>query len=140
MQGNIDVVGYRMKDLVTGLQQAAEQETIRLDIKADKAAPSYYDISLPPLAGPMPPESTIWLVMFDKPHRLEVASGRNAGQRMSYYNIASARRQLEPWEGLSGRVEAKLEDRHAGFAVLIHNKVTGRIIAAGQYRISQQAK
>ena len=133
MQGAIDVVGYKMKDVIAGLEKAGGAGTAALEIKP--AGGGGFQVVLPDgVAG----RGSVYLALFDKPHDLIVAEGRNKGQRMIYYNIVSAVEEPGPWpEGQAAMTVApKLAKSHKGFAVLVQDPVSGKILAAGKHEIN----
>jgi hypothetical protein len=79
----------------------------------------------------------VWLMLYDRPHSLTVAGGRNRGQAMTYSHIVSAMSDLGPWPADQDvmTLTPPLTAGQQGFAVLLQDKNTGRILAAGKYEV-----
>lgn len=136
INGYRDMVGYKAEDVRHTLQKAQEAKgPVRLEIVAAGIADSF-TLSWPALmAVNLPEPATIWLAVFDKPHNLIVAEGRNKGTPMRYENIISRQQDLGAWSPAveNQTIEIKLESGDKGFAVLIQGQQSGHLYAAGQY-------
>lgn len=132
VNGVTDVVGYKLKDAVAALQKAAFSDVRTLRI-AETTAAGTYKVSVPPDLLPGAATMKLWLALYDKPHDLTVAEGRNKGQKSVYAHVVSslgATDKITP----DIYVTPPLEDRHAGFAVILQDTQTGRIYGAGERR------
>lgn len=134
LQGGIDVVGYKMQEVIAGMKKAAQAPVMPLHIIAPKEG-NEFRAALPDNAT-APAGAMLRLAVYDRPHDLTIAEGRNKGQAATYVNIVSEFLDLGPWpEGHQGVAIAPpaLVNAQAGFAVLLQDPATGRIIAAGKY-------
>ena len=134
MQGRIDVVGYKMAAITAGLKAAPAAGTAWLAIAAAQAGA--FTMTLP--GGWKPPagaDPTLWLMLYDKPHSLTITGGHNRGQVMTYNNIVSSMKDLGPWPAGQDAMSfsPSLTAGQQGFAVLLQDKATGKILAAGKY-------
>ena len=135
MQGGIDVIGYKMEEIIAGMKQAAQMPVMPLYIFAtDKE--NEFRVALPDTAGTLGGHAALHLITYDRPHELTIAEGRNKGQKAAYMNIASDFLDLGAWpEGQQGTaVTAPLTDANEGFAALLQDSTTGKIIAAGKFK------
>lgn len=135
VQGHMDIVGYKMEDAIRALREAALQAPGPLKIEKEDED-SRYAVTLP---GRLPESfvgARIWLMRYDRPHVVNVAEGRNRGQKITYYNIVSALDDLGVWAaGQNGlRLTAPLAKSQAGFVVLIQDEKSGKIWATGEYK------
>ncbi len=131
INGAVDVVGYKFGDVVKTLQKAVFSEVLPLGI-AETTAAGTYKVTLPQKLE-QPKDYKLWLALYDKPHQLTIADGRNKGQGAVYYNIVS---QLGSTDKLAGDiyVTPPMKDAHQGFVVLLQNMKTGRIHAVGRHK------
>ena len=135
MQGGIDVVGYKMEAVIAGLKKAAQLPTMPLYIfVTDKD--NEFRVALPDTALPLGAHAVLYLVIYDRPHEVTIAEGRNKGQKITYYNIISDLRDQGAWpDRQQGTVvTAPLTDANEGFALLLQDTATGKILAAGKFK------
>ncbi len=130
VNGRYDAIGYLLTELDEALAHA--EATKISEIKIKKVENSLFTLEMP--------EDQIgayktWLLVFDKPHAIQVASGANRGKEMTYYNVVSKAGFLGAWDGKSKtlKFDAKMDDKSKGFAILTHDESTNHIIAAGQF-------
>lgn len=130
--GRAEAVGYRQADVIRALRDTPRPQPV--DIK--ETGMGSYGLSFSvPLAPEGERDVRLWLALYDSPHDVTVAEGRNRGQKMVYYNIVSGLKDLGPVPpGVTARsIEPALEKTHAGFAVLVQDMASGEILAAGAY-------
>lgn len=135
MQGSVDVVGYKMDKIAEGMKEAAQMKTAPLHIfAADKK--DEYRVALPEDVMVAERNAVLWFAATDAPHEITIAEGRNKGQKVTYYNIVSAMENLGAWpEGQQGTIiKASLNATQEGFALLLQDSETGKIIAAGKHK------
>ena len=130
LQGYLDAVGYKLDSIVPAMKKAVQSGTALLNIAAQDGG--VYSITLPSDAKNV--QGAVFLALYDKPHSLNIAEGRNKGQKMAYYNIVSAFQEMGSWKPgqKSAVIKPALREGHGGFAVLIQDKATGKIVAAGK--------
>lgn len=134
VQGGIDVVGYKMEDIVAGMKKAAELPILPLYVFATDNE-NEFRVALPDTAPDLGGQAALYLIAYDRPHEVTIAEGRNRGQKAIYYNIASDFRDLGGWPaGQQGTVvTAALTDVQEGFALLLQDPATGKMLAAGKF-------
>ncbi|MBI4031841.1 MAG: DUF1223 domain-containing protein [Proteobacteria bacterium] len=135
MQGSIDAVGYKMDKVAAGMKEAAQMKTAPLYIFAT-GREHEYRVALPENFEVTEKNAVLWFAATDTPHDVTIAEGRNKGQKVTYYNIVSAMENLGAWpEGQQGTaVKAFLNVMQEGFALLLQDSKTGKIMAAGKYK------
>jgi hypothetical protein len=135
MQGQFDVIGYKTDAVNAGIKAAQTAGAAWLKITP---SPQGFSAALPPgWKAPAGAAPTVWLMLYDRPHSLTVAGGRNRGQAMTYSHIVSAMSDLGPWPADQDvmTLTPPLTAGQQGFAVLLQDKNTGRILAAGKYEV-----
>ena len=135
MQGQFDVIGYKTDAVTAGMKAAQMAGTAWLKVTL---SPQGFSAALPPgWKAPAGASPTVWLMLYDKPHNLTVAGGRNRGQAMTYSHIVSAVNDLGPWPADQAimNITPPLTAGQQGFAVLLQDKNTGKILAAGKYEV-----
>lgn len=132
INGSRDVIGYKLQDVVEELQQAVFSE-IRLLEVAETKARGTWKVVLPLEDIARRENLKLWLALYDKPHALTVAEGRNKGQKAVYYNILSS---LGSTENLEKEifVTPPLEEHHAGFVLILQDMDSGQIHGVARLR------
>lgn len=136
INGYRDMVGYKAEDVRHALHKAQEtQGPDRLEIVATGISASFKLSWSTPMTVKLTEPAALWLAVFDKPHNLIVAEGRNKGTPMRYENIVSRQQELGVWSPAENAktIEVKLTPGDKGFAVFIQGQQSGRLYAAGQY-------
>lgn len=134
MQGQIDAIGYKTDVVNAALKQA--QGTVVAPLKIEPAQADTFTLTLPSdWKVEQGSDTSLWLMLYDKPHEVKVAGGANRGQDITYYNIVSAMKDAGTWPAGQSAMSVMpgLAASHQGFAVLLQNKNTGKILAAGKY-------
>ena len=134
-QGSIDAIGYKMDSVSAGLKKAALMPTVPLYVFATDNE-NEFRVALPDTVPDFGGTATLYLLIYDRPHDVTIAEGRNRGQRNTYVNIVSDLFDLGVWpKGQQGTVvRATLGDVNEGFAVLLQDTVSGKILAAGKFK------
>jgi len=132
VQGQMDVVGYREEDVGPALERATTVPVAPLSI-APGERNGHFIVSAPAQVMVSADDIETTLMLYDKPHDITIAEGRNQGTAASYVNIVSALEETDGWEGQLLEVTPNVKDLHKGFAVLVQDKKTGHILAAGRY-------
>lgn len=132
INGAAEVVGYKLDDIRAVIKMTQEQHVIE-PIKIENGKAGDFNLTWPSMKASEKP-ATLWLLLIDAPHDLEIAEGRNKGQHVNYVNIASSIENLGPWTAQSiGRSIGPDLTQHAGFIVLIQEDNGGKILAAGKH-------
>lgn len=138
VNGAYDVVGYKLEALKDVMTRAEKQSPHPINIAATATANDYV-LSWPAVSLPADDPAVLWVMTLDRPRELEIAEGRNKGQKMTYVNIVSDLEDRGDWNAAEQRksVQVLLQPDHDGFVVIAQSRKSGRILAAGQYRKSQ---
>lgn len=139
VQGVHDVPGNKIPDVIGVLKKAAS--AIPPVITMNYAGqPGHYRLRLQALPPAAQRDYQLSLLVYDTPHDLVVAEGRNRGQKMSYENIVSAMQDIGTWGGTEDEMEITIDRKKTqrGFVVLAQDIQTGAIAAAGRYAFGQQ--
>ncbi|MCB9988255.1 MAG: DUF1223 domain-containing protein [Rhodospirillales bacterium] len=134
VNGRIDAVGYKMKEVATALKDQQGKEPVALSI-VKTAQPGVFKVVLPALGVTLSQPLHLWMAVYDRPHQITVAEGQNRGQVMEYLNVVSTLVDLGEWDGREGGkiVQPMFKDTNAGFVVLAQDSGPDGIMAAGQY-------
>ncbi len=137
IDGNADVVGSKQSQVVEAIETASRQgERVAVRYIAEPSHSSLnsgtvvIDSGAPPVDG----DATVWLAIFDDEHKVDIASGENAGKQLSYHNVVRELRKIGSWNG--ERLEIKLdldiaqEQGRDGCAILVQEHGSGRILGA----------
>lgn len=130
MNGRYDAIGYLLNEVEDAFARAELEPPHPLKIKKDNER--VYTLTLPDIELG---EYKIWLLVFDKPHTLNVADGANRGKEATYYNVVSNAGYLGPWNGAAKSLQfyPRMGEMAKGFAVLAHDAKTNHIVAAAKY-------
>lgn len=131
VQGHFDVMGYKMEEIGDAIRKAGELKTLPVAIESAETS-GHYTLSLPEGAALPTANNTVWLAVYDAPHEVTISGGRNRGQAMTYYNVISDLKDLGAWKAPMD-ADVALKQGQKGFAVLVQDKKSGDILAAGRY-------
>jgi hypothetical protein len=134
LQGQIDAIGYKTDVVDAAMKQAQNMPVAPLKIEPAQAGA--FTLTLPAdWKVEQGAATSLWLMLYDKPHDVKVAGGANRGQDVIYYNIVGGMKDSGVWPaGQSAMsVTPGLTAANQGFAALLQNKTTGKILAAGKY-------
>lgn len=134
INGAYDIPGYRYKAVAEALRKAAQPGVALLGLEEAGSAGTYRVILPEGLA--VSAGMRLWVALYDKPHVLTIAEGRNKGQQASYYHIVSV---LGGTDRLQGDiyVTPRIEAGHEGFVLILQDMDTGRILAAAQRKVAE---
>jgi hypothetical protein len=132
IQGRHEAIGYRMDDIAAGMRKAQALNAAPLTIRPGRRtgiliveAPAGIDLTGATLRT--------YMMVYDRPHDVTIGDGRNKGLRMNYLNVVSETHEAGPWHGDFITVAPKPQKEQAGFALLVQDTKTGRVVAAGKY-------
>lgn len=133
MNGRYDVVGHKTEDIENTLKKAKKDGILPIGIKSGEG--KGFILSLPEIKTDKNSNITLWMVLYDKRHELNISGGRNRGKAMNYMNIADKLEDLGAWNGEAQEKILKLEfsNNHKGFVILAQDKSNGHILAVGDY-------
>lgn len=127
INGALQGVGYKFNEVRGLLLEGAASPPARLEIRAEPGGT--LSVSLPD--GQTAEISAVSALYYDRPHRLKIAEGANAGADMTYLRIVSAIEELGE-TGLPAQFTPRFDKGHAGVVVLAHDAQM-RVMAAGEY-------
>lgn len=135
INGAYEVVGYKIEDVKRALKKARENPPLDIIISKGVEENSYTLSWQAPITTENEP-ALLWLMLIDKPHDLDIAEGRNKGQKMTYVNIVSDIEDRGAWnqQDHNKTIEVSLKPEHSGFTVIAQSRKDGSILAAGQYK------
>ncbi|QQG36613.1 MAG: DUF1223 domain-containing protein [Micavibrio aeruginosavorus] len=138
INGVRETMGNKDADVRAAMHRAqAAAGPVRIDVRVGETVGDFI-LSWPSMGHLKPDEPVaFWLAVFDKPHNLMIAEGRNKGRQMRYENIVNHMQDLGSWPAAAGikTIQVKLEAGDMGFALLAQGQGSGRIYAAGQYKV-----
>ncbi len=134
--GVADAVGYRHEE-ITEAMGIAQMSPVKPLVIQQAVDDSQFLVEFPE-TGEGQDEGrayAVWLAKYDRPRLETVSEGHDLGRRMTYSNLISRLEPLDPWNGESKylTVKSALEQENKGFAILVQDYGSGRIIAAGRY-------
>lgn len=124
INGHRSVVGTRQSEVAASLLKAQSADTQYINIYPK--AHGVYGYELPVLAAG---QYDVMMALYEKKQTIR---GRN------YASVVDLILNLGEWDGTKdARVFfPAVRDNHAGFAIFVTNKKSGRVYAAGKYRLS----
>ena len=130
VNGHMDVIGYEADKVSAAILKARAERMDRIQITRTADGSYTFPLAAKDLQGQ---NVHVWLAVFDKPHKKTVQDGGNRGKNVTYYNVVDSLTDIGAWNGAAQqrRVNPFLKAENAGFAILVQNHVTGRIIASG---------
>jgi hypothetical protein len=131
VNGRAHVVGSAKSEIEQALKVAANEPAL-VNLKADFGSKDMIEINLSAATGAG--EMTVWIAVVQPEVQVDVKSGENRGQRLTYFNVV---RELVPagtWTGVTATIrhQAANLSGHASdrFAVFVQKGAGGPIMAA----------
>ncbi len=135
LNGTEEVRASAFQTVAKALVKASKENVKYINIKRTNAAQGF-SFRLPEIKMEKGKESAvIWLILYDKPHDVRIAEGKNKDRTMRYVRIADEIQKITAWDGAPKKVKMSLhyKEHHAGMIILAQDQ-NHRIIAAGEYR------
>lgn len=128
INGHMSEIGYE-RAKVTGSLVKGRSERVQEILIRPKGS-GVYDFIMPSVSVTRPAD--LWLAVYQKPHTVNYR-----GRSVTYYNVISHFLPLGDWQGsvLQRAVFPLISSNSAGFAIVAQDKVSGKVIAAGDYRL-----
>lgn len=128
INGHMDAIGYETEKVTAHIVKGRSERVS--DIAITPKGAGVYDFSLP--ARTDIAEADLWLAVYQKPQTVQ-----EHGRPMTYYNVVSAIMPLGDWVGttIQRAVFPVIDDSSAGFAIVAQDKKSGKILAAGDYKL-----
>lgn len=149
VEGRAHVSG-RLRDQIEGLIAEARRrdslpvilargpnDTVTAELpgeSAPSAPPSDRTPSDRTPSGAAHEQASVWMMLYDRPHTVDIRGGANAGQRITYYNVVREMRRIGSWNGTAQRItlpigEAAIRER-AGVVIMLQQSDGGAILGA----------
>jgi hypothetical protein len=134
VNGMHDVIGYKFDSVIKTLQRSSYSEIKPLTLTQTKAKGTW-KLTLP--LDKLPPKENLqlWLALYDEPHALNIAEGRNKGKKTVYYNIVSSLGSTTAEISKEVFVTPPLKAGHAGFVVILQDMQSGQIYGVARHKI-----
>lgn len=128
VNGHMDVIGYEKREVTAKIVQGRSERVSEIIIEPYTA--NVFNFSIP--ARKFSGSADILLAVYDKPHR-SFKRGRSA----TYYNVISHYIPLGQWNGgaIKRPVFPVLKSNSAGFAIIVQDSKTGKVLAAGKFEL-----
>lgn len=142
IDGRHDALGFDLENIHAAITKAKNPDQFarvrKLDIKQQNS--DIFSIILPNIVDAKTQgEYKIWLLAYDRPQIIKIDRGVNTNKTFEYENIVTGAGFLGKWNGMPRMLsfDPKINGKRKGFAVMVQDDITGHIIAAGKYEISQ---
>jgi hypothetical protein len=128
INGTMSEIGYE-RDAVTASILKARSERVQEILIRPKGS-GVFDFIMPSV--PVNGAADLWLAVYNKPQTV-----KRRGRSITYYNVIHHFLPLGDWKGsvLQRAVFPLISNDSAGFTIVAQDKSTGRIYAAGEYRL-----
>ena len=128
VNGHMNVIGYETGKVAAKITKAKSDGVSKIMI--NPKAYGVYNFSLP--VRQFSGQANLLLAVYDKPRTVS-----HRGRAMTYYNVVSHFLPLGQWGGsaISRPVFPALAAKSAGFAIIAQDIKTGKVLAAGDYRL-----
>jgi hypothetical protein len=142
INGRTEIIGYHRDEIIAALRETERPAPIQITPQPQDPGSYTVNFKIQPAAvpedGAVSPARDIhlWLALYDAPHDVTIADGRNKNQRMTYYNIVSALKDIGPaQDGLTARIVMPgLQKGQAGFVIFAQDMNGGAVLAVGEYK------
>ena len=128
INGHMSEVGYDQNAVAASIVKARSEKVRKISIS--KRADSVYNFVLPPM--PVSGKVEIWTSVYQKPQTL-----KERGKNITYSNVLTNYISLGVWDGkeLHRAISPVLDSKSAGFNIIAQEIDSGRVIAAGNYKL-----
>lgn len=128
VNGHMSEIGYETEAVSAAIIQARSERVLKIEIKSKSAG--VYEFSLP--AGGVSGTTDLIMAVYDKPHQVSYR-----GKTLSYSNVLSRMLPLGTWSGgqMNSAVYPLLSNDSAGFVIIAQERESGKILAAGDYKL-----
>ena len=80
----------------------------------------------------------VWLVEYDRRHKVAIRRGENRGRTLDYYNVVRHLKRLGHWDGSATELETDLNASRArgrdGCVIIVQEAEGGPILSAGRFK------
>ncbi len=134
VDGRVDVIGHKFAAIQKAMAHTAQTSPKLFDVRS--SGNKEFIIALPAVDNIQVNAVDLWLMLYDKPHELTVAEGRNRGKKVAFFNIVSDMKSLGRWDGTAQdkALSPALQEKHRGFVVIAQDHQSGAVIGMGRYQ------
>lgn len=140
IDGRTEAVGSHTDEVERLIKESAARP--KLPVQFRRGPDDSYIVEIGAGENPNPTPATIWLVIFDREHETEIASGENAGTATVDYNIVRQWIQIGTWAGrplsLPLGLTEEMESGHDACAVIIQAGNVGPILGAATFAMDEE--
>jgi len=128
VNGHMSEIGYEEEKVSAAIVKARSERVEKIDIESK--GKGVYNFTL--AAQNLPKTAELWVAVYSQP-----VSFQGRGRTMVYYNTVSNLMKLGEWKGaaINRPVYPFIMPSSAGFAVFAQDIETGKVLAAGDYKL-----
>lgn len=128
INGHISEIGYETSKVAAAIVRGRSENVARITI--EPKAEGVFNFNIP--AARVNGVAEMWIAVYQKP---ETVSKR--GNSDTYTNVMKRFISLGVWQGgaVSRSVYPLIDSNSAGFAIVVQDVKTGKVLAAGDYRL-----
>lgn len=128
VNGHISEIGYETSNVAAAIIQGRSERITSIDIEPKAHGVYNFNMASTPLAG----TANIWMAVYQKPKTVS-----ERGKTVTYTNVVKNIIPLGIWQGgvKSQVVSPILDSQSAGFSIVAQDALTGKIYAAGDYKL-----
>ncbi len=128
VNGHMNVIGYETQEVAAKIVKGRAEHVGEIIIQPQASGVYKFSISDRRFSGSV----DLMLISYDKPHRVSYR-----GKITTYYNVIDKLIPLGTWQGgaINRAVFPLVNNNHAGFAIIAQDKKSGKILAAGNYKL-----
>lgn len=132
IQGRAYAVGSDRTAITRAIDNARRRASARVQPLVSMTGPDGLTVKLP--EGSPGNEATVWLVVFDDGHTVNIGAGENSGATITYTNVVRELRPIGSWNGKAKTITVDISNEQAaGYgncAILVQAKGSGTILGA----------
>ncbi len=128
INGHMSEIGYEANKVSASIVKGRSERVSEVMIQPK--ASGVYSFSIP--AKRFSGRADMWIAVYEKPHAV-----RERGKTTIYYNVVSHFIPLGEWRGgqINRAVFPILNNKSAGFAIVAQEVKSGKVLAAGNYKL-----
>lgn len=128
INGHMSEIGYETANVAAAIVKGRSERTARITIQPKAQGVFNFHVPMVSLSG----AANLWMAVYQKPKML-----KERGKTMTYTNVVKHIVPLGVWQGgaISRVVYPLITTSSAGFAIIAQDPETGKVLAAGDYRL-----
>ena len=128
INGHMSEVGYETQKVSASLVKGRADRIQEIEINPAQEGVYHYTMPEAQLSQPV----IVWMAIYDKPKEVN-----HRGRRVTYYHVVKRYIPLGQWQGTNySRAVFPITDADSsGFAIVAQDQGTGKIIAAGDFKL-----